>query len=153
MFNFNLISRDATINQKWGFLNLLSDNQIWTCSFQKASPNSPETEIFIEKVFSLLYRSLVSEPTKLPFRFQTNRYSAQTDFGCDLRIVLGLIQDHTGLLFCSNVFYEMVNLVNSSWEIELAERFLDKIRNFVGFLVEFCVKKKKLKFEVCNKNF
>lgn len=33
------------------------------------------------------------------------------DFGCDLRVVMGIMQDHTGLIFCANVFREMCNLV------------------------------------------
>lgn len=32
------------------------------------------------------------------------------DFGCDLRVVMGIMQDHTGLIFCANVFREMCNL-------------------------------------------
>jgi hypothetical protein len=45
------------------------------------------------------------------YQFQPDKqYTSSLDYGCDLRVVLGLIQDHTGLLFCSNIFYEMVNL-------------------------------------------
>lgn len=33
--------------------------------------------------------------------------SVDLDFGGDLRVVLGLIQDQAGLLFCANLFYEI----------------------------------------------
>ncbi|KAI6219544.1 Innexin family-containing protein [Aphelenchoides fujianensis] len=56
---------------------------------EKSSPGSPESDVVVTNTLT---------------------YNAQVDFGCDLRVVLGLIQDHTGLLFCSNVFFEMVNL-------------------------------------------
>ncbi|KAI6232919.1 Innexin family-containing protein [Aphelenchoides fujianensis] len=56
---------------------------------EKSSPSSPESDVVVTNTLT---------------------YNAQVDFGCDLRVVLGLIQDHTGLLFCSNVFFEMVNL-------------------------------------------
>jgi len=40
--------------------------------------------------------------------------SSDLSFGSDLRVVLGLIQDQTGLLFCAKVFREICNLKNSS---------------------------------------
>ncbi len=34
------------------------------------------------------------------------------EFGSDMRVVLGLVQDQTGLIFCSDVFKEICNLVS-----------------------------------------
>jgi hypothetical protein len=77
-----LRTRQAFFQQ---LLNVYREND----KSERATPNSPETAVFIEK---------------------SNQYNTAIDFGCDLRVVLGLIQDHTGMLFCSNVFFELVNL-------------------------------------------
>ncbi|KAI1722122.1 innexin domain-containing protein [Ditylenchus destructor] len=42
------------------------------------------------------------------------RTADNLSFGPDLRVVLGLIQDQTGLLFCSNVFREICNIKEKS---------------------------------------
>ncbi|CAK5106806.1 unnamed protein product [Meloidogyne enterolobii] len=38
--------------------------------------------------------------------------SVDLDYGGDLRIVLGLIQDQTGLLFCAHIFHEICKVVS-----------------------------------------
>lgn len=54
------------------------------------------------KIF-LLFQSIISCVLK-PIDLNT--------FGADLRVVLGLIQDHTGLICCSSVFAEICRLVD-----------------------------------------
>ncbi|CAD5208968.1 unnamed protein product [Bursaphelenchus xylophilus] len=58
-------------------------------------------------------RSERSSPDNEVLLLQTLKSSPkpdEIDFGYDLRVVLGLLQDHSGLLFSANVFHEMVNL-------------------------------------------
>ncbi|KAI6183519.1 Innexin family-containing protein [Aphelenchoides bicaudatus] len=86
---FSIVLWVNRLRTRKAFFQRLLDVYSRSDQSEKASPNTPETELFIEN---------------------TNRFGSKIDFGCDLRVVLGLIQDHTGLLFCSNVFYEIVNL-------------------------------------------
>ncbi|KAI6172603.1 Innexin family-containing protein [Aphelenchoides besseyi] len=71
---------------------------------ERSTPSSPDTDMFVTNAVN---------------------YTSTIDFGCDLRVVLGLIQDHTGLLFCSNVFFEMVTLSMMESTVDSAIKNVD----------------------------